>query len=116
MKDRDVNVCQLYKIFLSQSEYEFRNVGENEVEILFENCTSRLNVGALGRDPGVIIHAESIWGETGERIKDTVTVLGEVVSPNYPPSKGYKTFHVAWDSGGEVDEGYVVLKCWIAKV
>lgn len=101
---------QLYKISLSGYEYKFKNVGNNEVEILFENCVSRLNIGELGNSPRSIFSAESMWAENGERIKDTVTVIDEIDSPNYPASKGYKTFYIAWDSGGETDKGYMILQ------
>ena len=101
---------QLYKISLSDCEYKFKPVENGEVEILFDNCTSRLNIGELGNSSDAIVSAESIWAETGERVKDAVTILGEFDSPNFPASDGYKTFHIAWDSAGETDKGYIILK------
>lgn len=100
---------QIYKISLNGAEYKFRHIEKRIVEILFDNCTSRLNIGELGGSADAIISAESIWAETGERFKDTVTILREVDSPKYPVNQGFRAFHIAWDSGGETDEGYIIL-------
>jgi len=101
----------LHKITLSDKEVKFRPTKtELEYEVIFENCVSTLNTKSFN-ESSIQIEAETFWGETGERIKDTISLYELVKSPKFPENEGYRVYRVTWASSDAVDRGVFVLKC-----
>jgi len=99
----------LHKISLGQEECKFENLGNGTYELLFEHCVSRLDLSEFDLSLKGKIEATSYWAETGEEVEDTVTIRKEVESPNFPSSKGFRVLEVSWNSGGAIDNGYLIL-------
>ncbi|PTY38433.1 hypothetical protein BGP77_12030 [Saccharospirillum sp. MSK14-1] len=99
----------LHKISLGQEECKFEPLGNGIYELLFEHCVSKLDLSEFDFGLKSKIKATSYWAETGEEVKDTVTFRKEVESPNFPSSEGFRVLEISWDSGGAIDNGYLIL-------
>ncbi|PSX42997.1 hypothetical protein [Photobacterium kishitanii] len=101
----------LCKITLSGQERNFKKTRiPGEYEIYFENCFSKINLCEFLADYKSSIEATTMWGSSGEKITDTFIVNELVESPNFPESKGFKTYSITWSSSTAIDYGYMILK------
>ena len=101
----------LYKITLSNQEINFKKTPvPDEYEIYFENCFSKIHLREFLVDHKSSVEAIIMWGTSGEKITDTFIVHEQVESPNFPESKGFKTYRITWSSSTAIDYGYMILK------
>ena len=79
-----------------------------QYEILFENCTSMIDIRDLLSTKTV--KAESRWKGYEELFIDTISIGTAIAEPGFPESDGFKTFPYTWKSDTAEGSGELIIK------
>ncbi|EGQ7984330.1 hypothetical protein FR279_22670 [Vibrio vulnificus] len=98
---------KLHQISVSNQTRRFSETPQQGVyKVYFDNCVSILDLRNLTSQH--LIMASTRWNGC-ESSKDLISIVGEVVSPNFPIELGYSVYQISWSSGDVPDIGYLVL-------